>query len=225
MPRVEIDGLSVEVPAPLTSLETVVSVAPMALMFVGGALGGLLGGAAAAASVTLLQRRELGPVRYLMSFGASAVAAVGYFMIASSIGAGIAPVTQATLATMAKEVNKQAPQMVDDVTRLDRAEAVAGGLAYHYTLVGVSNSDLPANLTTTLRDTLRPSVCGKKALVKVLRSGFFIEYEYVDETERVSPADAAMQGDAAAAPDEQAPATDEPEWRADAEAALNETDA
>jgi large subunit ribosomal protein L9 len=51
-----------------------------------------------------------------------------------------------------------------------------------------------------------------------------VEYEYVDEAERVSPADAAMQADTDPAPDEQAPTTNEPDWRADAEAALNDTD-
>ena len=55
------------------------------------------------------------------------------------------------------------------------------------------------------------------------------EYEYVDEAEeRVSPADAAMQGDDAAqdsAPQDDAPATDEPDWRADADAALNDRNA
>jgi large subunit ribosomal protein L9 len=51
-----------------------------------------------------------------------------------------------------------------------------------------------------------------------------VEYEYVDETERaLSPADAAMQGES---PAEETPAaTDEPDWRADAEAALNDGDA
>jgi large subunit ribosomal protein L9 len=55
-----------------------------------------------------------------------------------------------------------------------------------------------------------------------------VEYEYVDETERVSPADAALQGDDAAqdsAPQDDAPATDEPDWRADADAALNDRNA
>jgi large subunit ribosomal protein L9 len=48
-----------------------------------------------------------------------------------------------------------------------------------------------------------------------------VEYEYVDETERQSPAEAALQGDdPAAAPAE--PAPDEPDWRADADAALND---
>lgn len=56
-----------------------------------------------------------------------------------------------------------------------------------------------------------------------------VEVEYVDDTERaLSPADAAMQGESptqqSAAQD--APAkSDEPEWRADAEAALNDRDA
>ena len=56
-----------------------------------------------------------------------------------------------------------------------------------------------------------------------------VEYEYVDEAEeRVSPADAAMQGDDAtqdSAPQDDAPATDEPDWRADADAALNDRNA
>ena len=56
-----------------------------------------------------------------------------------------------------------------------------------------------------------------------------VEYEYVDDTERaLSPADAAMQGGSpgqeSAAPDEPK-ASDVPDWRADAEAALNDRDA
>jgi large subunit ribosomal protein L9 len=51
-----------------------------------------------------------------------------------------------------------------------------------------------------------------------------VQVEYVDDAERaLSPADAAMQGDS---PAQDEPATtDEPEWRADAEAALNDRDA
>jgi large subunit ribosomal protein L9 len=51
-----------------------------------------------------------------------------------------------------------------------------------------------------------------------------VQVEYVDDSERaLSPADAAMQGES---PAEDEPATtDEPEWRADAEAALNDRDA
>jgi large subunit ribosomal protein L9 len=53
-------------------------------------------------------------------------------------------------------------------------------------------------------------------------AGATVEYEYVDdETERVSPADAAMQADSPAEDDAPA-APDEPEWRADADAALND---
>jgi large subunit ribosomal protein L9 len=49
-----------------------------------------------------------------------------------------------------------------------------------------------------------------------------VQYEYVDETERaVSPAEAATAGDAIAAAEPDA-ASDEPDWRADADAALND---
>jgi large subunit ribosomal protein L9 len=50
-----------------------------------------------------------------------------------------------------------------------------------------------------------------------------VEFEYVDEAERLSPAEAAMQGDSPApesAPQDEPAATDEPDWRADADAAL-----
>jgi large subunit ribosomal protein L9 len=48
-----------------------------------------------------------------------------------------------------------------------------------------------------------------------------VEVEYVDEAERQSPAEAALQGDdPAPAPAESTP--DEPDWRADADAALND---
>jgi large subunit ribosomal protein L9 len=50
-----------------------------------------------------------------------------------------------------------------------------------------------------------------------------VEYEYVEEVARaVSPADAATQGDS---PAQDEPAADEPEWRADADAALREPQA
>ena len=53
-----------------------------------------------------------------------------------------------------------------------------------------------------------------------------VEYEYVDETERaVSPADAATSGDSPAQDEQQPAAADEPEWRADAEAALRNQNA
>ena len=56
-----------------------------------------------------------------------------------------------------------------------------------------------------------------------------VEYEYVDDTERaLSPADAAMQGESPAeenAAQVEPKTPDEPEWRADAEAALHERDA
>jgi len=52
---------------------------------------------------------------------------------------------------------------------------------------------------------------------------------HTDDTERaLSPADAAMQGESPAeesATQDEPKTTDEPEWRADAEAALNERDA
>jgi large subunit ribosomal protein L9 len=49
-----------------------------------------------------------------------------------------------------------------------------------------------------------------------------VEYEYLDETERVSPADAATSGDSPAQAEQEPAASDEPEWRADADAALRE---
>ena len=52
-----------------------------------------------------------------------------------------------------------------------------------------------------------------------------VEYEYLDETERVSPADAATSGDAPAQDAPQPAASDEPDWRADADAALREQNA
>jgi large subunit ribosomal protein L9 len=51
-----------------------------------------------------------------------------------------------------------------------------------------------------------------------------VEYEYLDETERVSPADAATSGDSPAetAAQDEAPESDAPDWRADADAALRD---
>jgi large subunit ribosomal protein L9 len=53
-----------------------------------------------------------------------------------------------------------------------------------------------------------------------------VEVEYVDDTQRAQrPADAATQGDESPAEQNEAATPDEPEWRADAEAALNDRDA
>jgi large subunit ribosomal protein L9 len=50
-----------------------------------------------------------------------------------------------------------------------------------------------------------------------------VEYEYLDETERVSPADAATSGDSPAEAEQQPEASDdEADWRADADAALRD---
>jgi len=95
------------------------------------------------------------------------------------------------------------------------------------TLVAPEGGELPSDEELEAMETAERAEREAAAPVAAAQ----VEFEYVDETERaLSPAEAAMQGESPTqenpAPEsaaQDAPATPgEPEWRADADAALND---
>lgn len=97
--------------------------------------------------------------------------------IASGVGRSVADRTlgprvgvglSETLARAARELNGQAPSMIDSTTRLDSVTTTANQLAYFYTLSGEMRPDWRAIVT--------PRVCS--GMPGLLRSGALVVYRY-----------------------------------------------
>ena len=92
---------------------------------------------------------------------------------------------QQELTQAANDVNAGTPRMIDDITRLDGAQAGPGTLfTYDYTLTNISASLLSPTSLDTLRRRLsadvRQAVCRGAALQPLLRSGAVIRFDYRD---------------------------------------------
>jgi hypothetical protein len=121
---------------------------------------------AAAALLVLLPHGQYGPARHAIAR---------------------TPITtlQQELTQAANGVNASTPRMIDNMTRLDGAQAGPGTLfTYDYTLTNISASLLsPASLQTLqqrLAADVRQTICGGTALQPLLRSGAVIRFHYRD---------------------------------------------
>ncbi len=84
-PSIVIDGQTIRTAPPLKWHEMAVVGAPLLLLFVGGAIGGLLGGVAATFNAKLMRSAQPAAVRYLGGFGLAFVAAVLYVLLAGAL--------------------------------------------------------------------------------------------------------------------------------------------
>ena len=92
---------------------------------------------------------------------------------------------QQELTQAADGVNASTPRMIDDMTRLDGAQAGPGTLfTYDYTLTNISASQLSPPSLQTLRQRLsadvRETVCEGAALQPLLHMGAVIRFRYRD---------------------------------------------
>ncbi|HEX4266737.1 MAG TPA: DUF4339 domain-containing protein [Steroidobacteraceae bacterium] len=92
---------------------------------------------------------------------------------------------QQELTQAANGVNASTPRMIDDMTRLDGAQAGPGTLfTYDYTLTNISASRLSPPSLQTLRQRLsadvRHTVCEGAALQPLLQMGAVIRFHYRD---------------------------------------------
>lgn len=177
-----------------------------------GALGGVLGPMATAmpdpqprTSVTdstptpTAPRPGIGPI-----YRATATAGILLIMTAAllalwlqgrheraryTIARAPSPTLQQELTQAANGVNASTPRMIDNITRLDGAQAGPGTLfTYEYTLTNISASMLSPASLATLRQRLsadvRQTVCGGTALQALLRAGAVIRFDYHDRDGR-----------------------------------------
>ncbi len=84
VPDVEVDGQKVSLAEPLHPAAVVWGVLPLGLLFIGGAIGGLLGGLAAAVNLKLLRSRG-GLTAYVLAGLVTLAAVVLFLLIAGSL--------------------------------------------------------------------------------------------------------------------------------------------
>jgi hypothetical protein len=89
-PSIVIDGQTIRTASPLKWHEMLVVAAPILLVFIGGAVGGLLGGLAAAGNAKLMRSAQPAAVRYLGSIALACTATIVYVLIAGALHLAVA---------------------------------------------------------------------------------------------------------------------------------------
>ncbi len=100
-----------------------------------------------------------------------------FIVLALSLPISVYAVSDAELKQAAAAVNKRAPVMVDQDTRLDGAESGKQSLTYNYTLVNYNSSELDS---AKFESAMRPSLlkAGCQALKPILSEGVKVNYIY-----------------------------------------------
>ena len=84
------------------------------------------------------------------------------------------------LVTVCKEMNKKTPYMIDEVTRLDKTEALSGEIKYLYTLIGIN--DLTADQKKSIETNTRNLVKNSSDLKIFRDEGIDMTYLYRNES-------------------------------------------
>ena len=142
----------------LSIFEMVWMILPLTLMFIGGAIGGLIGGAALVSNFILMQKIKQKSLRYLYTGMTTIMAAVLWITIG---GAAVSFINSFhSVDKQLKEavvvLNKSYPQMGDSETRIDSVNSPQEKtIAYYYTLVNKSKDELDI---PKLRAALTPHI-------------------------------------------------------------------
>jgi len=93
-------------------------------------------------------------------------------------GICFAGMSASELASVAQDVNKRVPMMVDNDTRLDKVVAKGGSqLVYHYTMVNYSYNQFDKKkFTDSFKGSLLKHTCSK--LSRLISQGVEIVYSY-----------------------------------------------
>lgn len=79
-------------------------------------------------------------------------------------------------------VNLEAPNMVDEETRLERAEAGPGALVtFNYTFINYDGGDFPEDAVAEMRSDLMNHTCTDAELRKTLNGGLKYDYVYANK--------------------------------------------
>ena len=85
IPKVQIDGATIEIARPLRWYEYACAAWPVVLVFAGGAIGGGLGAGAAMANLMIIRNDWPAPLRYLACFVVGLIAVATYVVLAGMI--------------------------------------------------------------------------------------------------------------------------------------------
>lgn len=147
VPKVYIDGNEFKLARQLNTWEYIWICLPLILVFIGGALGSLIGTVALYSNSILIRRPKNVLIRYLLP-GITTLASFWFYL--QSLGlvmpylesAMLQFSTEHTIKWESEMINKQCPIMVDDVTRLDSASAGKNNtFIYYYTLLNIEKID------------------------------------------------------------------------------------
>lgn len=78
-------------------------------------------------------------------------------------------------------VNREAPQIIDDQVRLEKAESGPGALVtYHYTLINYDGDALPDDAAAEMGTDLIKQTCSNEALRKAIGDGLKFDFLYAN---------------------------------------------
>lgn len=147
VPRVFIDDVEFQIGRQLNAWEYAWICLPLILIFIGGFLGGLIGTAALYSNSILIRKPKNIILKYLLP-GITSLAAFWFYI--QSVGfvmpyletAMMQFSTEHTLKWESEMLNKQCPQMIDDVTRLDSSSTGTNNtFICYYTLLNKEKID------------------------------------------------------------------------------------
>jgi hypothetical protein len=148
VPILYIDGQIFQIARSLTKWEYFWICIPLILMFSGGAIGGMLGGAATYSNSVLMRKLKNVFLRYLFTGTTTVMSIMFYIRFVGFISPYISTLTSPfTIDRQIKEasieVNKMCPQMLDNETRLDSTNAAQDKtFIFFYTLPNKFKSEL-----------------------------------------------------------------------------------
>lgn len=145
VPTMYIDGQVYPIARTLTIWEYIWICIPLILMFIGGAIGGLLGGVATYSNSILIRKIKNILLRYLFT-GLTTVMSIILFIrivgFTSPFLDSLLPLDQ-QLKNAASAINKTCPSMIDSETRLDSTNYTQGkNFSYYYTLINETKGEL-----------------------------------------------------------------------------------
>jgi hypothetical protein len=185
VPKLLLDGTTIEVASPLQWYEYAWTSLPILLALAGGALGGLLGAIAAFSNVQIFRGNRSTAAKYLLagllsagSVSAYVVGAIGLQMAIVSI----APGSGLSLDMIAQASNAELPMMIDEQTELVRVEGLDGVLVHHLRLKQVGAGRISGEI---LAARMRPAISAKacadsESRERFLENGVILRYAYAE---------------------------------------------
>jgi hypothetical protein len=159
---------------------------PILLVFYGGALGAILGLAAAYSSTRIFRGDRSAGAKYLLS-GALSLGAVVVFLAGATalqllILRNMDPSSKEALDAVARASNRELPMTIDDQTELVELEALEGVLVYRFRLTKILPGQISGEtLVQQLRPVVAVSACGNgESRKRFLDNGVTLRYVYTD---------------------------------------------